>query len=571
VTLQVFPKRTTKPQAAEECADPSAACGLAVGIPKITDFGLAKRLDQPGQTQSGAVMGTPSYMAPEQAAGKSKDIGPAADVYALGAILYECLTGRPPFVGTTAWDTVTLVLTRDPVAPRRRQPGVPRDLETICLKCLHKDPYKRYASAADLADDLHRYLAGEPIRARPAGRLERAVKWARRRPTAAALVALAGVLLLAAAGSAWWYWDAYRRLKVGYYAGLRDRRGVWEGVGRLSEDQARHRRVSYKFFRRAGRVEKVEVVNGFGALTPFHSVKGYLDDLTAFGKGRECSYTFAYNEQGQVTDQVARDRDGQVVWTFHFTTPTTGHYTDARGFPHPHAGSGATYVEFDWTEDGLPREVRYLDQKGRPRCGRDGIFGTRQEFDGRGLRTRLTFLGPKGRPAWYKLGMVQIAEVRDDWNNTLEATYLDEHGKPALRKEGGSRWTWAFDGYGNLVEWRAFGPDGRPALHTDGYAQLTQDYDERGNLTEVAYFDAAGRPALHKNGHAVFRMAYDERGNVIATAYLGSDGRPTLHRDGYARQTRRYDERGNDTQWDFFGTDGKPALYQGHYARVRFV
>jgi serine/threonine-protein kinase len=178
----------------------------ADGTPKVSDFGLAKRLDgAPGQTASGAVMGTPSYMAPEQAQGKSKEIGPAADVYALGAVLYEMLTGRPPFKGERAVDTLLQVIQDDPVPPRRLVPGVPRDLETICLKCLRKEPHRRYASALDLAEDLRRFQGGEPIVARPVRWPERAVKWARRRPAAAGLVAALVLLVgLGGAGGAGW-------------------------------------------------------------------------------------------------------------------------------------------------------------------------------------------------------------------------------------------------------------------------------------------------------------------------------------------------------------------------------
>jgi len=168
------------------------------GTPKITDFGLAKQLDSAvGQTQSGAVMGTPSYMAPEQAGGKTKEIGPAVDVYALGAILYEMLTGRPPFKAATTLDTIMQVVADEPVPPSRLQPKVPRDLETICLKCLQKDPAKRYRQALDLAEDLRRHQAGEPILARPVGALERVWRWCRRKPglAAASAAALLGVLL----------------------------------------------------------------------------------------------------------------------------------------------------------------------------------------------------------------------------------------------------------------------------------------------------------------------------------------------------------------------------------------
>jgi serine/threonine protein kinase len=165
------------------------------GTPKITDFGLAKKLDEEeaGLTQAGAIMGTPSYMAPEQARGDNLSIGAATDVYALGGILYELLTGQPPFGRAAVAETLYRALSEDPVPPRQLNPRVPRDLETICLKCLQKEPAKRYASAATLAEDLHRFLEAEPIQARPVGRLERAVKWVRRRPTLKAFLWLSAV------------------------------------------------------------------------------------------------------------------------------------------------------------------------------------------------------------------------------------------------------------------------------------------------------------------------------------------------------------------------------------------
>jgi serine/threonine protein kinase/tetratricopeptide (TPR) repeat protein len=173
----------------------------ADGTPKITDFGLARQLDaDSGETQAGAVMGTPSYMAPEQASGYAHLAGPAADVYALGAILYACLTGQPPFKGKTAVETLDLVRSAEPLAPSRLTAGVPLDLETIGLKCLRKQPEERYASAAELADELARFQRGVPILARPVGPIERGVRWCRRNPLVTGLIAATAVALIAGTG-----------------------------------------------------------------------------------------------------------------------------------------------------------------------------------------------------------------------------------------------------------------------------------------------------------------------------------------------------------------------------------
>ncbi len=173
---------------------------LAQCQPRIGDFGLAKLVEQSAHlTKTNDVLGTPSYMAPEQAVSAGQ-VGPAADIYALGAVLYEMLTGRPPFLGQNLLDTLDQVRRLDPVPPSQLQASCPRDLEVICLKCLHKDPARRYAGARDLAEDLRRFLAGEPIKARPVGWAEWAWKWAKRRPVAAALAlfsAAAAVALLA--------------------------------------------------------------------------------------------------------------------------------------------------------------------------------------------------------------------------------------------------------------------------------------------------------------------------------------------------------------------------------------
>jgi tetratricopeptide (TPR) repeat protein len=168
--------------------------GNAWYCPKVTDFGLARRIEEVGQTREGAALGTPGYMAPEQARSGAGESTPATDVYGLGAILYELLVGRAPFIGESPLDILDQVRHQEVVPPRRLRPRLPRDLETICLKCLAKDPHERYESAALLADDLRRFLAGEPILARPVGRTERVMRWCRRNPAVATLGG--GIVLL---------------------------------------------------------------------------------------------------------------------------------------------------------------------------------------------------------------------------------------------------------------------------------------------------------------------------------------------------------------------------------------
>jgi WD40 repeat protein len=191
-------------------ADPSASgieeiCSGLGYFPRICDFGLAKLLDQEShETCSGVPIGSPTYMAPEQAAGRAREHGPATDVYALGVILYELLTGKPPLRGETDLETLRLVLDQDPPAPRGLRRGLPRDLDTICLKCLEKRPKARYESATALADDLQRFLAGKSVHARPVRAWQHAGKWARRRPVHAALAAVTALAISVVLGVLQW-------------------------------------------------------------------------------------------------------------------------------------------------------------------------------------------------------------------------------------------------------------------------------------------------------------------------------------------------------------------------------
>ena len=172
--------------------------------PRVTDFGLARRVEGNSElTATGQILGTPSYMAPEQASGKSEQVSPLTDVYALGAILYFLLTGRPPFQAPSTLETLRQVLETEPLAPRQLNPNVTLDLQTITLKCLEKSPDRRYASAQELSEELERFLRGEPVRARPINKLQRAWRWVRRRRSTVGLSVAVFVALLAVAGFAY--------------------------------------------------------------------------------------------------------------------------------------------------------------------------------------------------------------------------------------------------------------------------------------------------------------------------------------------------------------------------------
>jgi WD40 repeat protein len=245
------------------------------GIPKITDFGLAKQLGQDsGQSHTGQIMGTPSYMAPEQAAGNVKAIGAAADIYALGAMLYEMLTGRPPFKAASVLDTLEQVRTQEPVPPSQLQPKTPRDLETICLQCLHKEPARRYASAAAVADELRRFQAGEPILARPIRRLERAWRWCRRNPAlAAALGGVAATLLVAAVVSAL-FAVSEREARESADRSAADAR---ESEGRAKTNETKAKESAAEARRQ---LERFEIANGLRLLDN-HDLSGALLWLSA--------------------------------------------------------------------------------------------------------------------------------------------------------------------------------------------------------------------------------------------------------------------------------------------------
>jgi len=576
-----------------------------LGVPKISDFGLAKQIDGDGaNTRTGAVLGTPSYMAPEQAEGRTKYVGPTTDIYSLGAILYECLTGRPPFHGETVMETLDQVRYQEPVPPSRLRPDMPREREIICLKCLSKRPRDRYASANELAQDLRRYLDGQPILARPPSAWVRLVQRTFREPSTVAVVALTISLMLIVGLLVQSLVAVPRpivepipvmpgvaKTETAYFAAVGRRWGALEGIHRLTEAEAQRRQRSFRFTLRDGAVEKVESVDWLGRPSTNHNVRPVLDRQSSAGVDRlnpgagpvpisslavlvspqaadlpeelVCTWEYLRDDKGRVLRERARDLANRVVWTFQFASfnPTgsvapqsaTGFYPDSRDYPRARSSSGATHVEIVFTPDGLPREVRYRGGPGKPRPDNEGIFGRKFTHDRNGMVQSESLLGAEDEPMLHPGGFARIERVWDDEGNHVETSYLDLREKPALAFGSLVRSKTKYDNNGNPVRRETFGPDGKPTVI------VRMNYDVRGHLLAEETLNGEEK-LISRNGPARREYTYDDDGNCTRVANFDPDGKPARSR-GLACEViaLSYDKFGRMHEVSFLDAQGNPA------------
>ena len=546
----------------------------ADGTPKIADFGLAKRLHSTtDMTASGAILGTPGYLAPEQARGQTRNVAEPADIYALGVILYELITGRVPFVGESDVDVLGQVAEGDVPSPAWLRPSVPRDLETICLKCLEKNPKDRYATAAALAADLRNFLYGEPILARRRSRLERALRWIQRRP-ARAIAAIALVLAIVIGVTEWKQYRTRRDYVTETAALYQNAFPRWsfvrEGLTPITEGTAQRRGISFRITRRGARgpVIRLDAINGSGFSTPFPI------DIALVGAGeqsasrRESSLEYEWDAAGKISRIVAKDRSERTVWSFQFTSRTQGHYVDEYGTPRALTGSGATGVKFDFSPEGYTLRKLFCDPLGNPQPNHDGSFGEKFDVDDRGLPVLITNLGFDEQPTLHRVGYVKYRTTFDSMGNLQEVEFLDAEGQPAVVQWGYSKYRYAYDKYGNLAETTFFGPDGAPAMHRDGYAKYMQEFDDHGNIVSESYFDTAGRPVVTSFGYFRRRASFDERGNRTIAEYFDNQGQPTTGIDGFTKAVSKYDEQGNRLEFAVFGRDGNPTMQSNGVSRT---
>jgi tRNA A-37 threonylcarbamoyl transferase component Bud32 len=578
------------------------------GVPKVADFGIAKRLsDDSALTLSGAVIGTPAYMAPEQAKGTSRHVGPAADVYALGAMLYEMLTGRPPFLPEDSETAITIrVMSEDPVSPAYHCPQIPRDLETICMKCIEKEPRDRYNSAAALAEDLRRFLDDEPILARPPTKLVTTMRWVRRHPWKFTLWSVL-LLLAGAGGQKWWHWEMYERLRFEYATALDWIDGHPEPAVRLTADEAARREVSLRLTRhgRRGMVTRVEALNPRGHPAAVLTFFGYdvlpnwIDGIAGMqsfeDRRRETTELALTYRDRELVENSGLDCNGRPIWRASFDRTKTGvraRFVGGRGFEFAGREAAASLVELERDAAGREVRARFFNNSGEAAKNGEGTYGYEFTRDERGRVVRLMNLGRDDRPAPNRIGVHGLAFTWNAQGRVSRNAYLDAAGSPAA--VGGVASTeMTHDAAGNVMQMRFMDDKGQIA-NTGAFSQIDFTRNERGQTTEQVYrrrasdgqltvtgrrliayddFGYAAEVQVTGGGELHARLRSDPVGNVIEERWLDAAGQPLLGPKGWAIRRATHSAIASPPGWreeeTYFDTkDAKTFCTSGHHRLI---
>jgi tRNA A-37 threonylcarbamoyl transferase component Bud32 len=550
------------------------------GVPKVTDFGIAKRLESDTSlTLSGAVIGTPTYMAPEQAKGTSRDVGAAADVYALGAILYEMLAGRPPFLPEDTDTAVTVrVITEDPVSPAFYRPGIPRDLETIAMKCLEKEPRNRYQSAAAFAEDLRRFLDDESILAKPPATIARAMKWTKRHPWRTSL-ALAALICVVFGVARLWRWEFYERERWQWAQAIDLVNGVAQPTVPSTAEEAARRGISFRLTRRgrSGPVTSLEMLNPrgrpalfreiFGADLFSNWVEGAMGAQESNNRAREAvrlNFIYAGDELAETT---ALDRNGHVTWRLLWNRVAAeeknhnlvqARFVDLRGFDFS-STQGASHVQFVRDATGRDVEVRFFNGSGKPAPNNEEVYGFRVDRDSTGRTIRLTNLDQNGQPMENRMGMISQEVVYDARGYPVRYEFRDGAGKPALWK-GVAVTAYDYDSAGNVYAIRRLNSESKPVNgEAGGWAAVDYKRNTLGELTEWAYQKVTTDGGLSPISRTQFR--YDEQGHLVDSKTIG----PESSRTQWVR-----DPLGNVLEKRVVDPDGHPITGIDGWSIVRY-